>query len=174
MKQILNENECEILMALWESWRGRCFRRVPKRKYVGVWTPYSKGRHNYDWHDFYYQQTRQLYLKYNLDYNQCALCFKSKDILLHHISYFPEITINICKSCHMIIGKNKEFFNSYIQYNMTEYHLFYEKPIPVLRIVQNHPTLTKLMRKPRRMRNNIRSNLEDPRHQLTVRNRGYF
>jgi hypothetical protein len=30
----------------------------------------------------------------------CPLCRRSMDLLIHHISYIPEKTIEICKGCH--------------------------------------------------------------------------
>lgn len=40
---------------------------------------------------------------------KCNECGKTSEVVAHHLSYTPEIKIQLCKSCHKINhGKNKE------------------------------------------------------------------
>jgi hypothetical protein len=46
-----------------------------------------------------------------MENERCSICGKDQGLLLHHISYVPEKTIVVCKSCHWNIHrKDKDPF----------------------------------------------------------------
>lgn len=47
---------------------------------------------------------------------RCAACldlFDFNEIIIHHTSYIPEVTIHVCKSCHQKIHKSKMYKELY-------------------------------------------------------------
>ena len=41
--------------------------------------------------------------------NKCEICNSSKNVIKHHVNYFPEEIMYICRSCHIKIHKNISF-----------------------------------------------------------------
>ena len=40
----------------------------------------------------------------------CGLCKKKKFLINHHITYFPEFTIYICRECHSAVHRKQPGF----------------------------------------------------------------
>ena len=58
---------------------------------------------------------------YEIDTGVCHLCGKEGDVL-HHISYFPEIKMRVCRKCHAHIKKTHP---KLCKYTNEDYHKFY-------------------------------------------------
>ena len=59
---------------------------------------------------------------YEIDLGKCVLCNKSDNTILHHISYFPEIKMRICRKTHTHIKKTHP---ELCKYTNEDYHKFY-------------------------------------------------
>lgn len=69
----------------------------------------------------------------------CVACgnnFKEYEVVKHHISYIPEETINVCRSCHQFIHKGNKFKNLYPK---DQENRKYHKKINIFR--ENNPEL---------------------------------
>jgi len=118
LKQIpkLQDREWNILFDLLDLWHERC-----------VNPRFGKGSdaHISDWGYLLGFRTREP--------EYCKLCFiehdkqfSHKQILLHHISYYPIETIELCKSCHFLIN-DPILTPTYIKYTHEEYLHFYKR-----------------------------------------------
>ena len=57
----------------------------------------------------------------------CERCHISEWAVKHHISYFPEIIIKLCKKCHYIIHKSKSPENDDLKkYDKDDSRFFYD------------------------------------------------
>ena len=57
----------------------------------------------------------------------CEHCKIEPATQKHHISYFPEKTINLCFSCHLVIHKSKHpMYDKFKQYKKGESAIFYK------------------------------------------------
>ena len=59
---------------------------------------------------------------------QCEHCKIESATEKHHISYFPEVIIRLCKRCHKVIHKLKlPMYDKYKQYKKGDSKFFYGK-----------------------------------------------
>jgi len=61
-----------------------------------------------------------------IDKMLCVICKRRKGDVLHHVSYFPEIKIRVCRKCHATIKKTHP---ELCRYTNEEYHRFYDKKL---------------------------------------------
>ena len=60
----------------------------------------------------------------------CKLCFKNfsshdhPDLQLHHVSYFPELIIDLCRICHGLVSDSL-LRSTFKKYTSSEYYRFY-------------------------------------------------
>ena len=52
--------------------------------------------------------------------NECQICGKNKDLVIHHITYIKKNTdenscITLCRGCNVRVNKNKEYWHSYFK-----------------------------------------------------------